>query len=104
MYIFEGVYVTSARFSRTKALRLNKKNKKQKERKKIMGTKGRRRRTKNSALGIESSETGAVPRVRLESVVRRISQAVRPTSQDLVNYEGTFPLGLEFVLFLVRQA
>ena len=25
-----------------------------------------------------------------------------PASQDLVNYEGTFPLGLEFVLFLVR--
>ena len=25
-------------------------------------------------------------------------------SQDLVDYEGTFPFGLEFVLFLVQQA
>ena len=63
-----------------------------------------RRRTQSPALGIESSETGGVPRVRLESVIRSISQAVRPVSQDLVNYEGTFPFGLEFVLFLVRQA
>ena len=45
---------------------------------------------------------GLVPWVRLESVIRCISQAVRSTSQDLVNYEGTFPLGLEFVLFLVQ--
>ena len=63
-----------------------------------------RRQTQSPALGIESSETGGVPRVRLESVIRRISQAVRPTSQDLVDYEGTLPFGLEFVLFLVGQA
>ena len=60
-----------------------------------------RRRTQSLALGIESSETGCVPWVQLESVIRCIPQAVRSTSQDLVNYEGTFPLGLEFVLFLV---
>ena len=63
-----------------------------------------RRRTQSPALGIESSETGGIPWVRLESVIRRISQAVRPASQDLVDYEWTFPLGLEFVLFLIRQA
>ena len=63
-----------------------------------------RRRTQSLVLGVESSETGGVPRIRLESVIRRISQAVRPTSQDLVDYEWTFPLGLEFVLFLIRQA
>ena len=63
---------------------------------------GGRRRTQNPVLGVESSETGCVPWVRLESVTRCISQAVRSTSQDLVNYEGTFPLGLELVLFLLR--
>src|SRR3954466_6603768 len=63
-----------------------------------------RRQTPSPALGIESSETCGVPWVRLESVIRRISQAVRSTSQDLVNYEGSFPFGLEFVLFLIRQA
>ena len=63
-----------------------------------------RRRTQSPALGVESSESGWVPWVRLESVIRCIPQAVRSTSRDLVNYEGTFPLGLEFVLFLVRQA
>ena len=61
-----------------------------------------RRQTQSPALGIESLETGGVPWVQLESVIRRISQAVRSASQDLVDYEGTFPLGLEFVLFLVR--
>ena len=55
-------------------------------------------------LGVESSEMGCVPWVRLESVIRCISQMVRSTSQDLINYEGTFPFGLEFVLFLVRQS
>ena len=63
-----------------------------------------RRRTQDPALGIESLEVGCVPWVRLESVIRCTSQAVRTTSQDLVDDEGTFPLGLEFVLFLVRQA
>ena len=61
-----------------------------------------RRQTQSPALGIESSKTGGVPWVWLESVIRRISQAVRSTSQDLVDYEWTFPLGLEFVLFLIR--
>ena len=63
-----------------------------------------RRRTQSPVLGIESSETSCIPWVWLESVIRCVSQAVRSTSQDLVNYEGTFPLGLEFILFLVRQA
>ena len=63
-----------------------------------------RRRTQDPALGIESSEAGCVPWVWLESVIRCTSRAVRTTSQDLVDDEGTFPLGLEFVLFLVRQA
>src|SRR3954464_1944824 len=39
-----------------------------------------RRQTQSSALGIESSETCGVPWVWLESVIRRISQAVRSTS------------------------
>ena len=63
---------------------------------------GGKGRTLNPALGIESAEAGCVPWVRLESVIRRISQAVCSTIQDLVDYEGTFPLGLEFVIFLVR--
>ena len=63
-----------------------------------------KRRTQSPALGVKSLETGCIPWVWLESVVRCISQTVRSTSQDLVNYEGTFPLGLKFVLFLVRQA
>ena len=62
------------------------------------------RRTLSLALGVESSETGCVPWVRLESVVRCISQTVCSAGQDLVDDEGTFPFGLEFVLFLVRQA
>ena len=56
------------------------------------------------ALGVESSEAGCVPWVRLESVVRCVSQTVCSAGQDLVDDEGTFPFGLEFVLFLVRQA
>ena len=63
-----------------------------------------RRRTQDPVLGIASSEAGYVPWVRLKSVIRCVSQVVCSTSQDLVNYEGTFPFGLEFVLFLVRQA
>ena len=63
-----------------------------------------RRRTQSPALGVESSESGCVPWVRLESIIRCIPQTVRSTSQDLVNDEGTFPFGLEFVLFIIRQA
>ena len=63
-----------------------------------------RRRTQDRALGIESSETGGVPRVRLESVIRCISQTVRSAGQDLIDNEGALPFGLELVLFLVRQA
>src|SRR4051812_34362344 len=57
-----------------------------------------RRQTQSPALGVESLETCGLPWVRLDSVIRGISQAVCSTSQDLVNYEGTFPFGLEFVL------
>ena len=58
----------------------------------------------SSALGIESSESGRVPWVRLESVIGCITQAVRSSSENLINNEGTLPFGLEFVLFLLRQA
>ena len=78
-----------------------KRNKRQLKCKNLNGGRGR---TLSPALGIESSEAGCVPWVRLESVIRCISQTVRSTSQDLVDYEGTLPFGLEFVLFLVRQA
>ena len=61
-----------------------------------------RRRTLSPALGVESSETGCVPWVWLESVIRCVSQTVRAAGQDLVDDEGTLPLGLEFVLFLIR--
>ena len=45
-----------------------------------------------------------VPWVRLKSIIRCIPQTVRSTGQNLVNNEGTFPFGLELVLFLIRQA
>ena len=61
-----------------------------------------RGRTWGSALGVESSEPGRVPWVRLESTSRCIPQSVRSTGQDLVDNEGTFPFGLELVLFLIR--
>ena len=54
--------IRGARSNRTKALRLKGKNEK---REKMMETTGGRRRTKSSALGIESSESGGVPGVRL---------------------------------------
>ena len=63
-----------------------------------------RRRTQSPALGVESSESGCVPWVQLESIIRCIPQTVRSTRQDLVNDEGTFPFGFEFVLFLIWQA
>ena len=63
-----------------------------------------RERTQGPALGVESSEPGCVPWVRFESISRCIPQSVRSTDQNLVNNEGTFPFGLELVLFLIRQA
>ena len=63
-----------------------------------------RRRTKSSALGIESLEFGRVPWVRLESVIGCIMQEAHSSGENFINDEGTLPLGLEFVLFLVRQA
>ena len=63
-----------------------------------------RRRTHSPELGVEPSESGCVPWVWLESIVRCIPQAVRAIGQNLVDNEGTFPFGLEFVLFLIRQA
>ena len=53
-------------------------------------------------LGIESSESGRVPWVRLESVVRGVAQTVRSSSENFINDEGTLPLGLELVLFLLQ--
>ena len=64
-------------------------------------TTGGRRRTKSLALGIESSESGHVPWVRLEFVIRCIAQTVRSSSENFINDEGTLPLGLELVLFLL---
>ena len=63
-----------------------------------------RRRTQDPALGIEYSEAGCIPWVRLQSVIGCVPQTVRAAGQDLVDDEGTLPFGLEFVLFLVRQA
>ena len=57
-----------------------------------------------SGAGVESSEPGRVPWVRLESTSRCIPQSIHSTGQNLVNNEGTFPFGLELVLFLIRQA
>ena len=61
-------------------------------------------RGRGPVLGVESSEPGRVPWVRLESISRCIPQSVRSTGQNLVNNEGSFPFGLELVLFLIRQA
>ena len=65
---------------------------------------GGRRQTLSPTLGVKSSETGRVPWVWLESVIRCVSQTVHSAGQDLVNDEGTLSFGLEFVLFLVWQA
>ena len=59
-----------------------------------------RRRTLSSALGIESSESGRVPWVRLESVIGCITQAVRSSCDKFINNEGTLPLRFEIVLLL----
>ena len=63
--MFEGVYVTGARFSHAKALRLRKRKGRTKTEEKIKETIGGRRRTDSSVLGIESLESGHVPRVHL---------------------------------------
>ena len=63
-----------------------------------------RRRTQSSALGIKSSESGRIPGVRLQVIVCRVTHAVRSSGENFVNDEGTLPLGLEFVLFLLWQA
>ena len=59
-----------------------------------------RRRTLRSALGVESLESGRVPWVRLESVIRCIVQTVRSSGENFINDEGTLPLGFELVLLL----
>ena len=61
-----------------------------------------RRQTLSSALGVESSESGRVPWVRLESVIRCTVQTVRSSGENFINDEGTLPLGLELVLVLLR--
>ena len=61
-----------------------------------------RRRTQSPALGVESSESGRVPWVWLESIVRCITQTVRSTGENFIDDEGTFPFGLKLVLFLLR--
>ena len=59
-------------------------------------------RTLGPALGVESSESGRVPWVRLESVIGCITQAVRSSSENFINNEGTLPLRFELVLLLLR--
>ena len=63
-----------------------------------------RGRTLSSALGVESSESGRVPWVRLESVIRCVAQTVRSSSENFINDEGTLPLGFELVLLLLGEA
>ena len=75
----------------SKKVRGRKRNKRQLKCKNLNGGRGR---TLSPALGVESSEAGCVPWVRLESVVRCISQTVRPAGQDLVDDEGALPFGL----------
>ena len=65
---------------------------------------GVRTRTLSSALGVESPESGRVPWVWLESVIGCITQAVRSSSENFINNEGTLPLRFELVLLLLRYA
>ena len=67
-----------------------------------MATRGRRRRTNSSALGVESPESGRVPWVRLESVIGCIMQEAHSSGENFVNNEGTLPLRFELVLLLLR--
>ena len=48
-----------------------------------------RRRTLSLALGVESSESGHVPWIRLESVIRCIAQTIRSSGENFINDEGT---------------
>ena len=61
-----------------------------------------RRRTLGSALGVESPESGRVPWVWLEFVIRCTAQMVRSSGEDFIDDEGTLPLGFELVLLLLR--
>ena len=74
---------------------------KHRQRKSIKG--GRRKET-NSESGARRRIFGDGPRSMGSARVGYPMhlQTVRSTSQDLVNDEGNFPFGLEFVLFLVR--
>ena len=63
---------------------------------------GARRRTLSSALGVESPESGRVPWVRLESIIRCITQSVRSSGGNFINNEGTLPLRFELVLLFLR--
>ena len=58
----------------------------------------------SSALGVESSESGRVPWVRLESGIGWITQAVRSSGENFINNEWTLPLRFELVLLLLRYA
>ena len=46
------------------------------------------------------SESGRIPWVRLESVIRCIAQTVRSSGENFINDVGTLPLGFELVLLL----
>ena len=59
-YTFKDVYLISVRSSRTRAIKLKKKFKERENRKRR-----NRKRTMSPALGVESSESGGIPRVRL---------------------------------------
>ena len=52
-------------------------------------------------LGVESSESGSVPWVRLQAIVRCIAKAIGSSSENFIYNEGTLPFGLELVLFLL---
>ena len=88
-YSFKAVYI--------------KKGKKERERREenIIEEAELKRRTLGSALGIESLESGRIPWVRLESVIRCVAQTVRSSGENFINDEGTLPLGLELALFLL---
>ena len=81
------------------------KRKKGRERKKenIIEAPEVRRRTLSSALGVESPESGRVPWVWLESVIRCIAHTVCSFGENFINDEGTLPLGLELVLLLLGE-
>ena len=63
-----------------------------------------RRRTLDSVLGVEFPESGRVPWVRLESVIRGVAQMVCPSGENFINDEGTLPLGFELVLLILGEA